>query len=243
MVILEIFSNPTLGHFMCQYPYMHSQCGNYMLILWLWLCSDLQDEPTVCATQQGDGSLCPASTAPGQTTRNAPATWLLSRESNRKCATPFGFVSFLLVVSHCLSSIVSLLPTELVFPLQGVFKRLHVIYTVGYSISLASLLVAVFILCYYKWVGEAVRREVQENEMIEKWEKVIFFLPLRRLYCTRNYIHISLFTSFICRAISIFVKDAVLHNIYSSGAEPESTELKPRMVICFIDIIRFSDVI
>lgn len=38
-------------------------------------------------------------------------------------------------------------------PFQGVFKRLHVIYTVGYSISLASLLVAVLILCYYKWVS------------------------------------------------------------------------------------------
>ncbi|XP_075890347.1 parathyroid hormone 3 receptor [Nelusetta ayraudi] len=93
---------------------------------------------------------------------------------------------------------------------EGVFKRLHVIYTVGYSISLASLLVAVFILCYYK-----------------------------RLYCTRNYIHVSLFSSYICRAISIFVKDAVLHNIYSSGADPESTELKPHMAGCKVAIIFF----
>lgn len=34
--------------------------------------------------------------------------------------------------------------------LPQVFKRLHLMYTVGYSISLASLLVAVFILCYFK---------------------------------------------------------------------------------------------
>uniref|UniRef100_A0A8C4ZS43 Parathyroid hormone/parathyroid hormone-related peptide receptor n=1 Tax=Gadus morhua TaxID=8049 RepID=A0A8C4ZS43_GADMO len=65
-----------------------------------------------------------------------------------------------------------------------VFRRLHMMYTVGYSISLLCLLVAVFTLCYFK-----------------------------RLHCTRNHIHIHLFLSFICRAVSIFVKDAVLHSM------------------------------
>ncbi|KAM4525416.1 parathyroid hormone 3 receptor isoform 3-T3 [Odontesthes bonariensis] len=85
-----------------------------------------------------------------------------------------------------------------------VFQRLHLMYTVGYSISLASLLVAVSILCYFK-----------------------------RLHCTRNYIHIHLFTSFICRAVSIFVKDAVLYSISDDNkAEPELTTEKPPMAGC-----------
>ncbi|NXI02726.1 PTH1R protein, partial [Pachycephala philippinensis] len=74
---------------------------------------------------------------------------------------------------------------------KEVFDRLHLMYTVGYSISLASLIVAVCILSYFK-----------------------------RLHCTRNYIHVHLFTSFICRALSIFVKDMVLY----SGTAPSDTD-------------------
>ncbi|XP_074413804.1 parathyroid hormone/parathyroid hormone-related peptide receptor isoform X2 [Zonotrichia albicollis] len=74
---------------------------------------------------------------------------------------------------------------------KEVFDRLHLMYTVGYSISLASLIVAVCILSYFK-----------------------------RLHCTRNYIHVHLFTSFICRALSIFLKDLVLY----SGTAPSDAD-------------------
>uniref|UniRef100_A0A3P8T205 Parathyroid hormone/parathyroid hormone-related peptide receptor n=1 Tax=Amphiprion percula TaxID=161767 RepID=A0A3P8T205_AMPPE len=94
---------------------------------------------------------------------------------------------------------------------EEVFERLHLMYTVGYSISLASLLVAVSILCYFK-----------------------------RLHCTRNYIHVHLFTSFICRAVSIFVKDAVLYSISDdSRTEPEFTAEKPHMAGCKVAVTLF----
>ncbi|XP_026231146.1 parathyroid hormone/parathyroid hormone-related peptide receptor [Anabas testudineus] len=74
---------------------------------------------------------------------------------------------------------------------KEVFHRLYLIYTVGYSISLGSLMVAVIILGYF-----------------------------RRLHCTRNYIHMHLFVSYMLRAISIFVKDLVLY----SGSALENME-------------------
>ncbi|MBN3320098.1 GLR protein, partial [Atractosteus spatula] len=56
-----------------------------------------------------------------------------------------------------------------------------VLYTVGYSLSLFTLISALVIL-----------------------------LGFRKLHCTRNYIHANLFVSFVLRAVSVIVKDALL---------------------------------
>ncbi|KAK7159795.1 hypothetical protein R3I94_005971 [Phoxinus phoxinus] len=60
-------------------------------------------------------------------------------------------------------------------------STLKQLYTAGYATSLISLITA-----------------------------VIIFTCFRKFHCTRNYIHINLFVSFILRASAVFIKDTVL---------------------------------
>uniref|UniRef100_A0A8C3KG14 Vasoactive intestinal polypeptide receptor 1 n=1 Tax=Calidris pygmaea TaxID=425635 RepID=A0A8C3KG14_9CHAR len=64
---------------------------------------------------------------------------------------------------------------------KGYFVTMKILYTCGYSTSLAALFLAIGI-----------------------------FSCFRKLHCTRNSIHIHFFTSFILRGAAVFIKDAVL---------------------------------
>ncbi|XP_072455301.1 pituitary adenylate cyclase-activating polypeptide type I receptor [Notamacropus eugenii] len=82
------------------------------------------------------------------------------------------------------------------------YLSVKALYTVGYSTSLVSLTTAMVILCRF-----------------------------RKLHCTRNFIHMNLFVSFILRAISVFIKDWVLYEEQDSNHCSVSTvECKAVMV-------------
>ncbi|CAG01110.1 unnamed protein product, partial [Tetraodon nigroviridis] len=66
-------------------------------------------------------------------------------------------------------------------PSRPYYGHIQIMYTVGYSLSLVALVLALGIL--------------------------IFF---RKLHCMRNNIHMNLFASFIMRALSVLIKDALL---------------------------------
>ncbi|XP_019514667.1 PREDICTED: vasoactive intestinal polypeptide receptor 2 isoform X2 [Hipposideros armiger] len=81
------------------------------------------------------------------------------------------------------------------------------VYTLGYSVSLTSLTTGSIILCLF-----------------------------RKLRCTRNYIHLNLFLSFILRAVSVLVKDAVL---YSSSGTRHCPDQPSSWVGCKLSLVFF----
>ncbi|XP_069510571.1 glucagon-like peptide 2 receptor [Ambystoma mexicanum] len=75
---------------------------------------------------------------------------------------------------------------------HAVVYTLRSIYRVGYSVSLVVLVFALLVLSVF-----------------------------RKLHCTRNYIHMNLFASFILRAIAILTKDALVWNAYAKRPNDE----------------------
>ncbi|KAF2985816.1 hypothetical protein EK904_014943, partial [Melospiza melodia maxima] len=97
-------------------------------------------------------------------------------------------------------------PVEDEIPLeeQSYFATIKIIYTVGYSVSITSLIIAVTVL-----------------------------IAFRRLRCPRNYIHIQLFFTFILKAVAIFIKDAVLFQEEGiDHCSFSTTECKISVVFC-----------
>ncbi|XP_078285320.1 vasoactive intestinal polypeptide receptor-like [Rhinoraja longicauda] len=76
------------------------------------------------------------------------------------------------------------------------------VYTAGYVTSLIALVIA-----------------------------VIIFTLFRKLHCTRNYIHMNLFTSFILRSMSVIIKDIIFF--------PSNTTLCTMSTVCKVAIVFF----
>ncbi|XP_076617617.1 vasoactive intestinal polypeptide receptor 2-like [Chaetodon auriga] len=93
-------------------------------------------------------------------------------------------------------------------PSELVFYRVvKILSALGHSLSLITLLTSTVIICLF-----------------------------RRLHCTRNYIHLNLFVSFMLRAAAVLTKDTVLFS------EEESTDcsVQPSLVGCKASLVFFN---
>ncbi|KAJ3584032.1 hypothetical protein NHX12_014529 [Muraenolepis orangiensis] len=92
---------------------------------------------------------------------------------------------------------------------QLYFSYVRSMYTAGYGLSLLSLAVATAVLCVF-----------------------------RKLHCTRNYIHIQLFVSFMLRAIFIFIRDSLLFsNEELFHCDHHPVVCKAALVLCNYSIL------
>nr|XP_057904154.1 glucagon receptor [Doryrhamphus excisus] len=92
---------------------------------------------------------------------------------------------------------------------QQYYGHIRIMYTVGYSLSLVALVLALSIL--------------------------IFF---RKLHCMRNNIHMNLFASFILRALSILIKDALMEaNITSQDLSRDQEQGFSRASMSPVDLL------
>ncbi|XP_078285594.1 vasoactive intestinal polypeptide receptor 2 [Rhinoraja longicauda] len=81
------------------------------------------------------------------------------------------------------------------------------IYTLGHSASLVALITGSAILCFF-----------------------------RKLHCTRNYIHVNLFISFIMRAIVVLLKDKTLYSDYDPDSCNETALIGCKVILVFFQL-------
>uniref|UniRef100_A0A3Q3JDM0 Vasoactive intestinal peptide receptor 1a n=1 Tax=Monopterus albus TaxID=43700 RepID=A0A3Q3JDM0_MONAL len=107
----------------------------------------------------------------------------LSKTCNEEGWTPVSIDSYIMDCGYSPNSTAD----DDTVSMEEFFDAIKVGYTIGHSVSLISLTIAIIILCLF-----------------------------RKLHCTRNYIHIHLFVSFILKAVAVFIKDVVLYDVGES---------------------------
>lgn len=60
---------------------------------------------------------------------------------------------------------------------------------------------------------EFIKRIVHVAFTPSKSNNSLFVCFYRKLHCTRNYIHMHLFVSFVLKAIAVFIKDVILYDV------------------------------
>uniref|UniRef100_A0A8C4D9P6 Vasoactive intestinal polypeptide receptor 2 n=1 Tax=Dicentrarchus labrax TaxID=13489 RepID=A0A8C4D9P6_DICLA len=84
------------------------------------------------------------------------------------------------------------------------YRVVRILSTLGHSLSLIALLTSTIIICLF-----------------------------RRLHCTRNYIHLNLFVSFMLRAVAVLTKDTLLF----SDDETTDCSTQPSLVGCKASLV------
>uniref|UniRef100_A0A3Q3MEB4 Vasoactive intestinal polypeptide receptor 2-like n=2 Tax=Mastacembelus armatus TaxID=205130 RepID=A0A3Q3MEB4_9TELE len=87
------------------------------------------------------------------------------------------------------------------------YRVVRVLSTLGHSLSLITLFTSTIIICLF-----------------------------RRLHCTRNYIHLNLFVSFVLRAMAVLTKDTLLF----SDDENTDCSTQPSLVGCKASLVFFN---
>ncbi|KAK5897945.1 hypothetical protein CgunFtcFv8_015404 [Champsocephalus gunnari] len=93
-------------------------------------------------------------------------------------------------------------------PSELIFYRVvRILSTLGHSLSLITLLTSTIIICLF-----------------------------RRLHCTRNFIHLNLFLSFMLRAVAVLIKDELLF----SDDHNTDCSTQPSLVGCKASLVFFN---